>query len=319
MTTQKQFETEQTLCELYYNPVMGFSSAQKLFEKAKEEGLDVSLVQVRNWLKAQETYTRFKTAPKKFTRRQTFSPSMGDQLQMDLVEMIKYEEENDHYPYILTGMDVFSRYVFALPLRRKHKEFTVNVVKLLLEQFKERFGDYPRYVQSDDGGEFANTQVEPYLKGLSITYFSTRLTSFNRTLKDRMWRYFDHEGHRKWLDVLPHRVENVNTSVNRTIGIAPVDVNKENEPLIRTKLYGEPHDITNKFHLGDKVRVAKYTTPIRVLEKGPFSRGFKSNFTKEVYTIGKVWYGVPSLYSLKDEDGTTRFGRCYGNELSAVL
>ena len=222
MTSQKQFETEQTLRELYYNPVMGYSSAQKLFEKAKEEGLDVSLIQVRNWLKAQETYTRFKTAPKKFTRRQTFSPSMGDQLQMDLVEMIKYEEENDHYRYILTVIDVFSRYVFALPLRRKHKEFTVNVVKLLLEQFKERLGHYPRYVQSDDGGEFANTQVEPYLKSLSITYFSTRLASkkaalverFNRTLKDRMWRYFDHEGHRKWLDVLPHLVENVNTSVN---------------------------------------------------------------------------------------------------------
>ena len=240
MTTQKQFETEQTLRELYYNPVMGYSSTQKLFEKAKEEGLDVSLLQVRNWLKAQETYTRFKTASKKFTRRQTFSPSMGDQLQMDLVEMIKYEEENDHYRYILTGIDVFSRYVFALPLRRKHKEFTVNAVKLLLEQFKERFGHYPRYVQSDTGGEFVNTQVEPYLKSLSITYFSTRLTSkkaalverFNRTLKDRMWRYFDHEGNRKWLDVLPHLVENVNTSVNRTIGIAPIDVNKENEPLI---------------------------------------------------------------------------------------
>ena len=182
-------------------------------------------------------------------------------------------------------------------------------------------------MQSDDGGEFANTEVEPYLKGLSITYFSTRLTSkkaalverFNRTLKDRMWRYFDQEGHRKWLNVLPHLVENVNTSVNRTIGIAPIDVNKENEPLIRTKLYGEPHDITNKFHVGDKVRVAKYTTPIRVREKGPFLRGFKSNFTKEVYTISKVRYGVPSLYSLKDEDGTTLFGRYYGNELIAVL
>ena len=271
----------QTLRELYYNPVMGYSSAQKLFQKAKEEGLDVSLVQVRNWLKAQETYTRFKTAPKKFTRRQTFSPSIGDQLQMDLVEMIKYEEENNHYRYILTGIDVFSRYVFPIPLRRKHKEFTINAVKLLLEQFKERFGHYPRYVQSDDGGEFANSQVEPYLKSLSITYFSTRLTSkkaalverFNRTLKDRMWRYFDHEGHKEWLDILPHLVENVNTSVNRTIGIAPVDVNKENEPLIRTKLYGEPHDITNKFHVGDQVRVAKYTTPIRVREKGPFYEG----------------------------------------------
>ena len=76
--------------------------------------------------------------------------------------MSKYEDENRAYGWILTGIDVFSRYFFAIPLRRKHKEFTVNAVKRLLEQFETRFGQLPRVIQMDEGGEFKNTKVLPF-------------------------------------------------------------------------------------------------------------------------------------------------------------
>ena len=136
-----------------------------------------------------------------FKRRQTYVSSMGDQLQMDLVDMSKYENENDNYRWILTAIDVFSRYVFALPVRRKHKEFMEPTLSNLLQQFKTRFKTYPNIVQFDDGGEFHKTKVLPLLKSKGIKYFSTRLTSkkaalvewFNRTLKTRMWKFFNHE------------------------------------------------------------------------------------------------------------------------------
>ena len=91
--------------------------------------------------------------------------------------MSKYEDENKGYRWILTAIDVFSRYLFAMPLRRKHKEFTVNAVKVLLEQFEERFGQLPKLIQMDDGGEFKNTKVLPFLEEKGIGYFSTCLTS----------------------------------------------------------------------------------------------------------------------------------------------
>ena len=54
----------------------------------------------------------------------------------------------------------------------------------------------------DEGGEFKNTKVLPLLEEKGIRYFSTRLTSkkaaiverARRTLKTRMWRFFNHEG-----------------------------------------------------------------------------------------------------------------------------
>ena len=42
---------EQSLRELYYDPVFGYQSAQKLHEQAKKEGLNVSFQNVKHWYK----------------------------------------------------------------------------------------------------------------------------------------------------------------------------------------------------------------------------------------------------------------------------
>ena len=62
----EESEREQTLRAIYYNPVMGYSSAQRLHEQAKAEGLDVSLGQLKKWLAQQETYVRFQQPEKNF-------------------------------------------------------------------------------------------------------------------------------------------------------------------------------------------------------------------------------------------------------------
>ena len=91
--------------------------------------------------------------------------------------MSKYERENENHRWILTAIDIFSRYLFAVPLQRKHKDFTLVAVRRVLEQYEERFGKLPDLVQFDDGGEFRNTRVLPFLKEKGITYFSTCLAS----------------------------------------------------------------------------------------------------------------------------------------------
>ena len=113
--TEEDVTLEQSLRELYYDPVSGYQSQQQLYKDAKEDGLQVSREKVKKWFEHQKTYTRFKQPTKRFRRRQTFVSSMGEQLQMHLVDMSKYEDENDGYCWILTAIDVFSR--FALPPR----------------------------------------------------------------------------------------------------------------------------------------------------------------------------------------------------------
>ena len=224
------------------------------------------------------------------------------------------------------NIDVFSRYLFTMPLRRKHKEFTINAVKLLLERFEERFGQLPEFVQMDDGGEFKNTKVLPFLEEKGIKYFSTRLTSkkasvverANRTLKTKMWHFFDYEGKKEWIYVLDSLTQNINKTVNRTIGMAPEDVSEENEKIVFTKLYGHADHLKQPtYKVGDLVLLTKYSNPLNDQNKKLFKTGYKASFSRESYTISKVSRGDPNLYSLVDQDDDDRqiLGRFYSLEL----
>ena len=50
-----EFVIEQQLRDFYYNPETGYQSAETLYQKAKEKGLNVSRKIVKEWLKTQDT------------------------------------------------------------------------------------------------------------------------------------------------------------------------------------------------------------------------------------------------------------------------
>ena len=56
----EEFVIEQELRNIYYNPYTGYQSAERLYQKAKEKGLNVSRKIVKDWLKTQDTFTRYK-------------------------------------------------------------------------------------------------------------------------------------------------------------------------------------------------------------------------------------------------------------------
>ena len=46
------------LRDIYYNPSEGYQSAEKLYQKAKANGVSVSRRLVKEWLETQDMYTR---------------------------------------------------------------------------------------------------------------------------------------------------------------------------------------------------------------------------------------------------------------------
>mgnify|MGYP003413297546 FL=1 len=70
----------------------------------------------KNWLITQDTYTLHKPVTKKFPRRKTFAKGIDDLYQADLADMRNLCPYNDGFCYILTCIDVFSRYAFAVPI-----------------------------------------------------------------------------------------------------------------------------------------------------------------------------------------------------------
>ena len=173
MYMDKDIESEQRLRDIYYNPKTGYQSAERLYQKALEDGLSVSREQVKDWLRSQDTYTRYKPIVRKHKFRQTKVNYLGEQIQMDLVDMGSYKTKNKGYYWILTSVEILSTYAFAIPVYRKDTNNMAKAVTELLRQFKERFGDYPKLAQFDDGKEFYNVGVKTLLEKHDIKYTFT--------------------------------------------------------------------------------------------------------------------------------------------------
>jgi hypothetical protein len=168
---EKDVELEQELRDIYYNPKTGYQSVERLYQKALVEGLRVTRKQVKEWLKTQDTYTRYKPIVRRHKFRQTSVEYLGEQIQMDLVDMSKYRNKNKGYNWILTAVELLSRYAFTVPVLRKDTDNMTTAVTELLGQFKCRFAVYPKLAQFDDGKEFYNVGVKSLLEKLGIRYF----------------------------------------------------------------------------------------------------------------------------------------------------
>ena len=191
----------------------------------------------------QDTYTRYKPLVKEHKFQKTFVKDLADQTQLDLVDMGKYASKNKGYWWILTAVEILSRYAFTIPVYRKD---TKNMaVDLLLDNFKTRFGKYPNVAQFDEGKEFYNVGVRDLLKSHNLDYFSTHsnkkaaiVERFNRILKKIMWKYFYSKGTYNWIDVLGGFSKNYNNTKHSSILMKPKNVNKTNENMVWITLYG---------------------------------------------------------------------------------
>ena len=135
----KDIELEQVLRDIYYDPKAGYQSGERFYERALKEGITVSRSQVKDWLKSQDTYTRYKPIISKHKFRKTKADYLGEQVQMDLVDMGKYKNKNKGYYWILTAIEILSRYAFAIPVYRKDTNHMTKAVEELLREFKGRF------------------------------------------------------------------------------------------------------------------------------------------------------------------------------------
>ena len=68
---------------------------------------------------------------------------------MDLVDLSKESGSNYSIRYLLTCIDVFSKFAWAVPMKTKTADSTAAAFKII---FKD--GRVPRSIYSDDGNEF---------------------------------------------------------------------------------------------------------------------------------------------------------------------
>lgn len=270
---------------------------------------------VRDWLASQDTYTLHKPVRRTFPRRKTIVGGIDHQWQADLIDTQRLKKDNDGYNYILTVIDVLSKFAWAVPLKNK-------TGPTLVSAFDSIFADrQPQALQTDKGTEFINKTFQKYLKDRGVRFFTTEnedikasiVERFNRTLKEKLWRYFTKHGRNRYLEALPDLLNNYNHSYHRSIKTTPASVNRNNQEDIWQNLYGattKQTETAHKLKIGDRVRISK--------ARRTFKKGYLPSWTEELFTISRVKTTRPTTYVLKDDHGEELKGTFYQQEIQKV-
>ena len=182
----------------------------------------------------------------------------------DLVDMQAYSTYNDGMRYLLSVIDIFSKYGWFIPLKDKSGKSVAAAFRKILSERK------PKLVWVDKGLEFYNKDVKQLVDIYSTENEekSTVVKQWNRTLKERMFKYFSANSTKRYIDVLDALVQQYNNRLHSTIKMTPVEASlKVNENEVWRNLYpfNENKPIRPKFSVGDRVRITKKTT---VFDKG---------------------------------------------------
>lgn len=301
------------------------SQLKTIKTKGVREKIDYALVKPVIWLKyklglglnacaeASELHAPIR---RKFKRRRVFVYNIDDIWSADLKDMQLLAKQNKHYKYILTVIDLFSKYAYAVPLKSKSGSEIVNAFQHL---FKTS-GRQPKKLWTDAGKEFINSDFQSFLKQNHIQLYQVYnegkacvVERFNRTLGEMIQKHLTCTNSSKYIDVLQQMIDSYNNRYHTSIKMSPFEASDpKNADEVRENLYGhDTVDSVQKFNVGDRVRIYRY--------KNHFEKGYKANWTKEIFIVTDVVNTNPITYKIKDLSGENILGSFYRQELLKTL
>jgi transposase InsO family protein len=304
------------LARIYYNPShpASFSTATKLWHATKKR---IPLPKIHQWLLEQPTYTLYKPVRRKFQRDFYLVNNIDDQWESDLNDVQSLQKYNDGYRYILTVIDVFSRYGWAIPLKTKSAKDLTNAFQNLFHERK------PLVLRTDQGTEFTNRELQTFLQQEKVRHIMSKdpdikcsiVERWNRTLKQRMWKYFTKHQTYRYVEVLPKLVHAYNHSRHSSIRMAPAKVSQKNLLQVWHHLYDKKLSRTlvqqkkkrRDLKVGQTVRISKV--------KRTFEKGYMENWSWELFRIRRKLARQPPVYQLEDLNNKVIDGYFYAEEL----
>ena len=220
--------------------------------------------------------------------------------------MQAFSKDNKGIKYLLTVIDVFSKFFWIVPLKRKTGKEVAHAFSRILKERR------PCKARVDRGKEFYNKDVHKLLELYSTENEekSCAIQRFNRTIKEKIFKYFSANNTRKYIDILDLLVDQYNNTIHSSIKMTPIEASHEvNENKIWRNLFPEfcRTFLTPKFSIGDNVRITK--------KKKTFDKGYTQRWTEEVFTISKIQLTIPVTYKITDYNGEVIEGSFYEEEL----
>lgn len=245
---------------------------------------------IQKYIDSNYSLSLHKQRRKKFIRRPFIVYDPYDAIQADLVfyNSSDYYTQNSYYKYILTVIDMFSKYAYAVPLKTKNSAEVAEAFDKVISSMPV----VPRKLMVDAGKEFSGSSNGIYniiiRKYKMVIYVLTDsdtkagiVERFNRTMRERIARYMTDNNTKRWIDYLPELIANYNNTEHRSIGMAPRLVSFSNREDVFNKLYPKRNQkVKCKIKPGWRVRIPR--------KKSIFEKGFAPNWSKEIFIVKNV-------------------------------
>ena len=295
----------QKLQILYTQGAAAYGSVSNL---AKASRLPLS--KVRQFLNSKDSYTKFTLAARKFKRMRAFAKFRNKIWCIDLAYVDKLAKENNGVKFLLVRQDLFDRTVNAKGMTTKDSQETVKAFSSMITKRNR-----PKKIWVDKGTENAGA-FKKFCTAEGIQVYSTMRETKAvvaertiRSLKNILDRHMEDFGY-NYKHKLPQFITTLNSRRNSSIDMRPNTVKNCDFVSI---LYSEPLREFKKptFKIRDRVRISKYDLPFR--------KGYKPQFTREVFDIAAIATRKPPTYTIKDEQDEIMQGKFYPEELIKVI
>ena len=243
---------------------------------------------------------------------------MRYQYQADLVNYSALKRDNHSFTFLLTIIDIFSRFALAIPIKSKKGPHVAAALEKAFKVMKP-----PRKLQTDMGKEFYNSHIKRVLNRYRVHHFSTDqplkaqiVERFNRTLRETLKQSMAYRKSLDYISVLSDFLYGYNARPHTAfLPFAPREVNKNNEAQVHELQYGEylrQQKAKHRYSIGDHMRKA--------INKGAFSKSYKfKNFSEKLYEIIDTVHTRPPMYRLKDlRTGNVLDGAVYQEQIQRV-
>ena len=230
--------------EAYYQPDRLWTDNKAIKELHKITSM--SKKDIKSWLDKQALWQVHIPPPKEINHPHYDVTKPNEQHQFDILYMAHNLFEGNTYKYILTGIDIASRYKVTRHLKTKKS----SEVAFVLEAIYKKGGvfKYPKAFQCDNGSEFKNEVTKLLEKhNVDIRRATTKykhthtafVEAFNRELAKLLFKPMDAQELQDlekvsaiWVKNLNKIVHKMNNTVSSIIGMKPKDAIKlDNVPL----------------------------------------------------------------------------------------
>ena len=266
--------------KVYHDPLVGFQSVQNTYKEAKRRNKTITLQDVKDYLKSLPQ----KQLQFSYKGYNSFVVNdFLDQIQVDVADFTRNSELNNGFRYALVGIDVFSRYGWAVKMKSKKPEDIIPAFTEIMEKIGK-----PKQLASDSEGGLLSTDFIKLLKDNNIKHTlliqkAPYAEVFIRTIKQTIYNRLEGENKNvdMWVDTLPVVLGKYNLSnYSRLPNFSPYEATQpKNKPAVMFHNYLQArHEVKYpRISINDEVRVKiKHTSKTKATDP---------KWSREVYKV----------------------------------